>query len=210
MKYSLPRSSLVVAVLAIFVLVLLLWIRGPADFAKLKDWQPLLAAAILFGGAVIAYRAAMAKVNLDRELAERAIMRKRLALYLRLEFGLQNLAREAGAIREITKFVVLSGDKKIRAQDLHMTEPPEITEAWGYLDAFQNQTVSALRTIRVSLRNSEAMLTKCENKEWAKSTLLPGDAPWEIRNLAEAISVACESALSHLATNIIETSKRAA
>lgn len=52
-------------------------IARDADF-KLRDWQTMIAACIALVGGIMAYRGAMAKVELDREAAALALQRKRL------------------------------------------------------------------------------------------------------------------------------------
>ena len=74
-----------------------LW--GPIDIQKLKDWQPLMASiiapTIVLGAATLAYLAAMAKVNHDRQEAERQRNRERLGLFLRLRASLWRVMFEA-------------------------------------------------------------------------------------------------------------------
>jgi hypothetical protein len=79
-KYDLLAISLL-----IFSAALVAWLGlfGPTNTTKWKDWQPLLAAIIALGGAsivyrgaMLAYRASMAKVDLDRRLSDRSQFRE--------------------------------------------------------------------------------------------------------------------------------------
>jgi hypothetical protein len=67
----LPGLPTMAALMLSALIAIWLGLWGPIDVQKLKDWQPLMASIIAFGAATLVYRGAMAKVNLDREEAER-------------------------------------------------------------------------------------------------------------------------------------------
>jgi hypothetical protein len=170
------------------------------ELSKLKDWQPLIAALVVFGGAVIAYNAAMAKVKLDRELADRVILRSRVALYLRLMFAMKLLRQEC---ERLTAFIRpgLYVNNLIRSSDLVLEEPQEIIEAWASLDAFDLSTIAVLQDIRSSLRDWKSLLAPHADNtgtRWETKKLLPTDLPWRLCDSAKAISSMCDMASQRL------------
>jgi len=58
----------------------------------LKDFQPMIAALVALAAASLAYRGAMAKVELDREMAARQRAKDRLGLLLRFTSQLRRMA----------------------------------------------------------------------------------------------------------------------
>jgi hypothetical protein len=170
------------------------------ELSKLKDWQPLIAALVVFGGAVIAYNAAMAKVKLDRELADRVVLRSRVALYLRLMFAMKLLRQEC---ERLTAFIRpgLYVNNLIRSSDLVLEEPQELLEAWASLDAFDLGTIAVLQDIRSSLRDWKTLLSPYAGNtgtRWETKGLLPTDAPWRLCDAANAISSMCDMASQRL------------
>lgn len=69
-----PGIATMIVALAIITIVIAIY-REP-EF-KLKDWQPLMAACIALIGGALAYRGAMAKVELDRQTQLATIARQR-------------------------------------------------------------------------------------------------------------------------------------
>ena len=84
------------ALMLVAVLTVWLGIAGPIDLTKLKEWQPLIGACIAVGAAFIAYRAAMAKVDFDREIHLRTARQRNFGVYLRLDAALRVLRGGAG------------------------------------------------------------------------------------------------------------------
>jgi hypothetical protein len=158
----------------------------------LKDWQPLLASIIVFCGALIAYQAAMAKVKLDRELAQRAILRSRAALYLRLQFALQRLSATASKIA--ANLETRYGNKTIGKLDLLIGEPPELSEAWNALDLFSTETTECHKGIKSILAKWNVVAAEVPADEhWETNRFLPMDPPWKIRDFAKELVKACDS-----------------
>jgi hypothetical protein len=170
------------------------------ELSKLKDWQPLIAALVVFGGAVIAYNAAMAKVKLDRELADRVVLRSRVALYLRLMFAVKLLRQECDRLAAFIR-PGLYVNNQIRSSDLVLEEPQELIEAWASLDAFDLSTIAVLQDIRSSLRDWKTLLSPYAGKagtQWEAKKLLPTDLPWRLCESAKAISSMCDMASQRL------------
>ena len=126
-----------------------LGIWGPLDLHQLKEWQTLLAALIALGAATIAYRAAMAKVTLDRELATEELLRQRTGMYLRLAFALHRMKVEAEKVE--TK---LNNSAKLKRDPITITDitvPKDIEETWKHLGLFPVPISSQLHKLRVSM-----------------------------------------------------------
>jgi hypothetical protein len=85
-------------------LILALIIAGSQDGFRLKEWQPLMAAIIALAGGALAYRGAMAKVNLNRETTERERMSQKLSLFLRLRHAVYKLKVDTSHSEEIVRF----------------------------------------------------------------------------------------------------------
>jgi hypothetical protein len=162
-----------------------------SSLSDLKDWQPLLASIIVFFGALIAYQAAMAKVKLDRELAQRAILRSRAALYLRLQFALQRLSETASKIA--ANLETRYGNRTFGKLDLLIGEPPELSEAWNALDLFSTEATECLKGIKSILAKWNVVAAEIPaDKHWDNS-FLPMDPPWKIRDFARELVKACDS-----------------
>jgi hypothetical protein len=96
---TLPGLPTMAALMLSALITVWLGLWGPIDIQKLKDWQPLMASiiapTIVLGAATLAYLAAMAKVNHDRQEAVRQRNRERLGLFLRLRASLWRVMFEA-------------------------------------------------------------------------------------------------------------------
>ena len=75
-----------------------------------KDFQPTIAALVALSAATLAYFAAMAKVTLDRENADRQWSKERIGPYLRLISKLRHLKQAAHFIGEAL------GERVVRAK----------------------------------------------------------------------------------------------
>jgi hypothetical protein len=138
------------------ILILTLIAVGAHDDFHLKDWQPLMAALIALGGASIVYRgatlaytAAMAKVDFDRELNQRNEKRKALGLCLRLDFAINVLRHEGETMRDnVPDGYNFTKDKKINSDWFDVEEPDALINAWNNLDVFPSTIANHLSTIR--------------------------------------------------------------
>jgi Pentapeptide repeats (8 copies) len=76
MKRNLLGPTFVAALLCATVLAVWLGILGPLrpDLSGLRNWQTLMAALVAVGVALIAYKAAMQKARLDREIGDREVL----------------------------------------------------------------------------------------------------------------------------------------
>ncbi|MDA9453063.1 hypothetical protein XI00_01955 [Bradyrhizobium sp. CCBAU 21359] len=151
-RYDLLAISLlfVTAVLAAW-----LGIGGPQG-SSLKDWQTLIASAGAIGAATLAYRAAMAKVEVDRAEHKREFLRRQLAQYLKLDIALESFRP---AVQLINANLAFSDDGRgVRASALRVKEAPELAEAWDNLDVFPRRLIREIATIRASIRRIDDIL----------------------------------------------------
>lgn len=170
-------------------------------FRSLKDWQILIASLLAFGAASIAYKAAMAKVGLDRELSEQAIFRTTLSLYLRLSFVLEDLEREAVARERLARGNLLSSkDRRVSRSQLEIVEVPEIEEAWASLNIFPPAMTAELRTVRNTVRKWKDILKSyLDTDKWEPSFVaLEGNPTNAVADCAKTTHLACRNLVSLL------------
>src|SRR5262249_14732529 len=100
-----PQIELATFTGLLLAVLLTIWlsISGPIDGSKLKDWQTLMAAFVALGAAAIAYHAAMAKVHLDRQVADQSAESLRLKLTIQLRHELNVFAREVRLLQSLLK-----------------------------------------------------------------------------------------------------------
>lgn len=147
-----PGIATAVAIILILTMIAWLGLWGPADVSHLKDWQTLMASVFALIAAGIAYRGATAKVRYDREIAERDDMRRKLALYLKVEIAFSSQLIQPLRSRQ-GKFIFGPGQGvSFTAEDFDFEEPPELEEAWGSLDIFPRHLIAEIRNVRSALR----------------------------------------------------------
>jgi hypothetical protein len=166
---KLPGVGAVAALMLAALLSVWLGIAGPINIEGLHRWQTLLASFVALAAAATAYVAAMAKVKQDKQISDEQLMRRSLALLLKLEFAVQVLRQEGRELEEKL------GDWKttsFKTVDLAISEPKEILEAWETLDLFPGDIILALRTLRAGLVLYRTDLAKFDSQvDWQKNTL---------------------------------------
>ena len=179
----------------ILILTMIAWLGlwGPLDLSHLKEWQTSLASGFALIAAGIAYWGATAKVRFDREIAERDEMRRKLALYLKVEIAfsqlMENLRSRQG------KFIFATGIEGavFAAEDFDFEEPPELEEAWTSLDIFPRHLIAEIRNVRLWLRKLVSLKKQIGDKRIQPNSPVE-DQPWLIEHGKEAISNAWQSA----------------
>ena len=158
-------SALLLAV--VFVSWLGLW--GPVNLEKLKEWQPLLAALVALGAGSLAYRGAMAKVNLDREESERKRSSERLGLFLRLRASLERVSFEAERKVKLIESDVPGKFVSTLALSVHQLAvytPSELTDAWNRIDAIPAGIIADIDTLRTLLPLIASELERFSGNTW--------------------------------------------
>jgi hypothetical protein len=182
-----------VGILLILTLITWLDLWGPIDLSKLQNWQTLMTGIIAMLVALIAYRGATAKVRHEREVLASENFRRKLALYLKIEFAFRQLS-EMVRSRD-TKFMFSSvGPQTFEASDFAIEEPPEMEEAWIYLDVFPRQLIAEIRTVRNSLRKLAALKAGLGDKHISLTSDV-ADKPWIIAEAHSLLTCIWRSAM---------------
>jgi hypothetical protein len=163
--------------LLVFSVVLVTAISiDPKGFA-LREWQQLIAAILTLGGAgivyrgaTLAYKAAMAKVDLDRETTDRLDKRKRLALYLKIIFATRIMSHEAELL--LKRLQKREKTRIFKSTDIRIKIPAAIDEAWNSLDAFPMTISKKLSLIRASFYNFE-LYSRRDDQKWIIPSIGP-------------------------------------
>lgn len=161
-KYDLLAISLLV-----FSAIIVSAITMDPKGFSLSQWQPLMAAVLALGGAgiiyrgaTLAYRASMAKIDLDREVHQREARRHARGIFLRVRFCAFIMRDDA---RYFAKLSTTPNDEKAYAfipSQLTFRTADNIEEAWSNLDAFPSRIAHLLARIRIDLYNFRNAINK--------------------------------------------------
>jgi hypothetical protein len=154
-RYAGMASAVGIVLILMIVTWLDLW--GPIDLSKLEKWQTLTTGVMALIAAGIAYWGATAKVRQDREVTESENKRRKLALYLKIEFAFRQLSDRARDKDAALVFPPIDVDQEIGRNQLLVAEPPELEEAWTYLDFFPRELIAEIRNVRNCLRGLAAI-----------------------------------------------------
>jgi hypothetical protein len=154
-RYAGMASAVGIVLILMIVTWLGLW--GPINLAELQNWQTLMTGLMALVAAGIAYRGATAKVRHDREVVEAENKRRKLALFLKIEFAFRQLSEKAHDKDAVITFPPIDVDQEISSKQLSVAEPPELEEAWTYLDLFPRESIAEIRNVRNCLRSLAAL-----------------------------------------------------
>jgi hypothetical protein len=169
MKCHLPGLPTMSALLLAVVFVAWLGLWGPINLDRLKEWQPLMAALVALGAGSLAYRGAMAKVNLDREESQRKRSSERLGLFLRLRASLERVSFSAEKkVRLIESDVPgrYVSTLTLSADQLTVSTPPELTDAWNRIDVIPAEILKNIETLRNLLPLVDTELQRFSGQTW--------------------------------------------
>jgi hypothetical protein len=152
-------AGMVSAVGFVLILMIITWLDlwGPIDLSKLEKWQTLMTGFMALVAAGVAYWGATAKVRHDREVVEAENMRRKLALYLKIEFAFRRLSEKAHQQDAVITFPPIDVDREISREQIFMEEPPELEEAWTFLDLFPLKSIAEIRNVRNCIRSLVAI-----------------------------------------------------
>jgi hypothetical protein len=189
---------------------------GSRDDFHLKDWQPLMASILAIGGALIVYRgaklaynAAMAKVDLDREAQVREAARLTLGVCLRLEFSLRELLYEVR--EELVNIPEWDNQKMatVRITDFNLALQSKLDEAWANLDRLPrqlSQTISEIRAVYFDYKN---MLRINPSAEWTYGRFkIEPPETIQLRRILKALEADCVDALKMTGALAADLTKR--
>ena len=147
------------------LLILTLAIAAADPNFKLRQWQPLMAALIALGAAALAYRSAMSKVELDREIHLLERKRRQLGLFLKLRTEVIRVQAKAIAVTVDLEAGLDATAKSGGLDDfdltaLKLTEMISFKRIWKSLDLFPGKFIDQLVDLEVSLDFLEALAAK--------------------------------------------------
>ncbi|TAI63457.1 hypothetical protein [Bradyrhizobium sp. Leo170] len=130
------RYDLLAFSLLVFSVVVLVCLAADPKGFVLREWQTLIASLVALGAATMAYNGAMAKVNYDRARELRELSRKRLGLYLRLQFAAAELGRQTRQVEAALGTNFAPGLRRVAVYSIKIDNPVEFDQAWENLDLF--------------------------------------------------------------------------
>lgn len=162
----------------------------------------------VYRGATLTYRAAMAKVDFDRELAAQTERRRRRGIYLRLKYIASILKHEADVRQKRVEFATTGKAKKVTVSQLLIRQGENvIDEAWNNLDCIPEGTARALSKLKdafynlslIALKNSDVVVDVVETPE-------KGDILGIARRTYKLIENACSTIMTEMETAVETTS----
>ena len=151
-KIEWPGISIAVGI----VLILTLIGAGYRDDFHLKDYASVIAAFVAVGGALLAYKGAMAKVDHDRDESRRELLREQLSLYLKLEMAARRLMPIAQHASACIGFATVG--RLIKIEEIRIKEPVGFAEAWDALDVFPRSIIRQIAIVREKLTEVDDLL----------------------------------------------------
>jgi hypothetical protein len=148
--------------LLIFSAVLVTAICVDPKGFSLKEWQPIMAAVLALGGAGIvyrgaglAYRAAMAKVEFDREINQRDLRRKARGILLKVSFGAHVIFHDTQEYFKQLSDPPYGAEKVINVGIVKLRALDELNEAWDNMHLFPSKITNAITSLRIAIFNIE-------------------------------------------------------
>jgi hypothetical protein len=120
------------------------------------------------------------------------LKRRKLALYLKLEFTFAQLYDRAKIVDERFTFPPINESWYFKVADIEIKEPLELEEAWAYLDIFPSTTIAEIRSVRNSLRGLQAICDRLGDQLLEIKPDVENPIGNEISGCASEIWMACE------------------
>jgi hypothetical protein len=204
MRTPLPGPAIIAAMMLAAAIVSAVTIVGPipVKYELLKDFQPIVAAAIALGAGTLAYVGAMAKVSLDRSIHLERENSRRSALLTRTGYSALIFYAEAENARRKVVPAILEAEREIAVGDFTLIVPPEFDEAWNNLDLLSRAASTTLANIRFNFSLLQGELSGLRNahvdKRWTLkwSRKVPDELQSAIDLVAEIAKYAKEFAAS--------------
>lgn len=201
------RYDLLAISLLFFTAIIAIWfaLAGIPDLSAVQEWQTLMASLIaLFGafkvftGAKLAYTAAMAKIELDRELHAREAARITLGVCLRLEFSLRELLLQVR--NQLLRVPANRGrDVIVRIDDFDLAMQSKLDEAWANLDRFPRRLSQEISDIRGSYFDYKEMIRINPGAEWRYGFVTPEpEETIQLREILKGMEKHCVSAIARV------------
>jgi hypothetical protein len=211
------RYELLAIGLLIFSALLTVWlgVLGPTNTTTWKEWQPLMASVLAIGGALIVYRgaklaysAAMAKVDLDREVHARESARLTLGVCIRLEFSLRQLLYEVREQFALVPDWDRQREFTVYTKDFNLTMQPKLDEAWANLDRLPRRLSLTISDIRGGYFDFETFIRINPNAQWTYG-VFTREPPETVqpRDILKTMERNCIAALDHSHALAVDLSK---
>lgn len=110
---------------------------------------------MVYRGTTLAYRAAMAKLDLDREAESTKQRRKMRGLLLRLQYANLSNYREAISIQDGLRPIWTPEQRIARIRKIDFKASALIDEAWDNLDILPRSFAQILLRLKIAFRNIE-------------------------------------------------------
>jgi hypothetical protein len=159
------------------------------DLSELKNWQTLIAAGVALLAAGLAYRGAMAKVNFDREAAQKAELRRKLALLRQLQFVSQEIRDSAEQMCGTWKHIHLNTTIHSGYAWLEFKEPKELSTAWDNLDILPDEANVAINGVRWAIARYELMMNNIKEANDGNAYVYETQAVQLLRHIMDGAEV---------------------
>ncbi len=180
-----------VGIVLIIMIITWLGLWGAVDISALQRWQTLIAGCLAIGAALIAYWGSSATARLSAKLHNEELQRRKLAMFLKLEFSCRQL-REQGRSAEAI-FGGLGFNVRYERKRFLIEEPAEIEEVWAHLDILPRSLISEMRAVRNTVREMAAIL-KANPQDLFEWPAGEHDAPYPLSELSKCANVIWQSA----------------
>jgi hypothetical protein len=193
--------------LLIFSTVLVIAIAvDPKGFA-LRDWQPMMAAILALGGAgivyrgaTLTYRAAMAKVDFDREVHPKENLQRERGIFLRTKFAALVVRDEARSYsKDMEKIDISNFLQELDPKDFVFRTKVAIDDAWSNLEVFPPRISDHIDMVKQELLNVENALARvAEQIASGPASRINTVALGDLRSALSAIAVTSDFLYSDL------------
>ncbi|UFS77205.1 hypothetical protein LPB73_07460 [Tardiphaga sp. 37S4] len=192
MKYR--DGMLAFAFLTVSGVIAVAMIVDPKGFS-IREWQTLLAAFVALGAATLAYRAAMAKVEFDREISDREKRRNSRGITLRTQHtAFVTLHDAKHSIAALDPPAAGDPDKTIDTKEITVQSFKDFDEAWAALDRFPRRIVTLLGEVRTDFMNVEyALKLNAEDNITIKSSCSTSDPLAVLQRNLKRLEGHCET-----------------
>jgi hypothetical protein len=190
-RTSLPGPAVIAAMMVAAAIISAVTIVGPIPlrYELLKDFQPIIAAAVALAAGALAYAGAMARVNLDRSIHLEKELSRRSALLIRISYSALIFYAEAEKVRTKVQPAILGAPRDIEVGDFTVIVPTELDEAWNNLDLLSHVASTALANIRFNTRLLQVEVKALNNAHPAKKWTLEWvkTVPTELKPAIECV-----------------------
>lgn len=141
--------------LMVFSTIVVIAITMDPKGFSIQAWQPLMASVLALGGAGIVYRAAMAKVEHEKDIDQREVRKRLRGAYLRLSYASYILGDEASRLLAEISYLPWNLKSAILGTAPIFRSEVDIVLAWNEIESFDEETAVLILSTRMDLYNVE-------------------------------------------------------